>query len=241
MSVRKLTANFLTALVLICGSTSVVHGQNYQHVPPMQDPMAFDPDFRWFEPIYDMDLLDLKPIQRASTGWFGTYDRLAMYGSRPELDDPNTSERPYDGGRGNRYEAGFMIPDVEQGWFVTYTDIGVHKFFTVTRERLNRVNVDELQGDPDPAQPPFGYPVPAADGNTGGLNTRTYFVQDSENYVSYSSYELAKSWRMEPFHYGGILEPMVGFRWMQVQDLNARQVYTSTWISTWSRRAAIRR
>ena len=32
---------------------------------------------------------------------------------------------------------------------------------------------------------------------------------------------------MEPFHYGGILEPLVGFRWMQIADLNARQTYVS--------------
>jgi hypothetical protein len=33
---------------------------------------------------------------------------------------------------------------------------------------------------------------------------------------------------MEPYHYGGILEPMVGFRWMRVKDFNIRDTYNSS-------------
>ena len=92
MSVRKLTANILTALALLGGFSSA-QAQTDVYVPVANDMFAFDPDFRWFEPIHDMDLLDRKPSQRATTGWYTTYDRLVMQGSRPELDDPNASDR----------------------------------------------------------------------------------------------------------------------------------------------------
>ncbi len=226
MSVRKLTANLLMALVLLAGFNSV-HAQHGGHIPIATDPLAFDPDFRWFEPMTDLDFVDLKPAQRVKTGWFATYDRLYLYGSRPEVDDPNSTDRLLDSGWGNRYEVGFVMPVEEEGWIFTWTETSVGEFFTVPRERLNRFNEAQLEGEPDPAQPPFGFPVPAADGNTGGLNTRTYFIQDSDNVVDYNSYELVKTWRMEPFHYGGILEPTVGFRWMRINDLNARQLYVS--------------
>ncbi len=224
MSVRKLTANVLTALVLLCGY-STVHAQKFL---PYEDPLAFDPDFRWFEPISDMDLADLKPIKRANTGWFATYDRLNLYATRPTLDNPNRSEKAMDGGLGNRYQFGYMIPYQDTGWLLSYTTLGIGGFFTTPRERINIINVDALEGDPTTPMPPFGFADPPTDNNTPGLYQRTYFLQESENVISYESYEIAKTWRMEPFHYGGILEPMIGFRWMRVNDLNAKQQYNSS-------------
>jgi len=88
MSVRKLTASLLTALVLLGGVASV----GAQEYAPVADPFAFDPDFQWFEPVYDMDLADMKPNKRAHNGWFGTYDRMNMYFSRPETDEPDIAE-----------------------------------------------------------------------------------------------------------------------------------------------------
>lgn len=50
-------------------------------------------------------------------------------------------------------------------------------------------------------------------------------MQDTENVMDFDSYELNKTWRMEPYHYGGILEPMIGMRWSRLEDLNSRQQY----------------
>ncbi|TWU02286.1 hypothetical protein [Stieleria varia] len=226
MSVRKLTASLLTALLMLSGfATASVSAQEHF---PAADPLAFDPDFRWFEPIYDMDLADLKPKHRANTGWFATYDRLNLYGSRPELNDPQVAETKLDSGWGHRYEIGYMLPDVDSGWLFSSVQSGVGEFFTVARERVNRVNEDGFQLGDGLAGPPFGFIVPAADDNTPGLNTRTYFVQDTENVFSFNSYELSKTWRMEPYHYGGIMEPMVGLRWFRIEDLDSRQNYISS-------------
>ncbi|NNE00692.1 MAG: hypothetical protein HKN47_25535, partial [Pirellulaceae bacterium] len=225
MSVRKLTAGLLTALALLGGVSTTAQAQ--EHLP-VADPFEFDPDFRWFEPMHQMDFDDMKPSKRANSGWFGSYDRTRLWASRPELDDPNVSETKLDPGWGHRYEVGFMRPDVDKGWLFNWSRIGIGKYFTIERERVNRINTDQLGGTPANQAPPFGFIVPEGDGNTPGLNTRTYFIQDSENVVNYDAYELNKTWRMEPYRYGGILEPLVGVRWMRVTDVNTLQTYNSS-------------
>jgi hypothetical protein len=222
MSVRKLTASLLTVLALLGGVASVQAQHPRQH---LADPFEFDPDFRWFEPVWDMDLADLKPKKRAHTGWFATYDRLNLYGSRPEIDEPRISEEKIDNGWGHRYEIGYMTRD-DHGWLfnATYGDVG--KFVTVRQERINRYI--EPDDDPPYRAPPFGIPVRQREGNNFGFNFRFYDIQDTENVFSYDFYELNKTWRLEPYHYGGILEPMVGVRWMRLNDTNAFQQYNST-------------
>ncbi|MCG8650895.1 MAG: hypothetical protein MI861_13740, partial [Pirellulales bacterium] len=169
----------------------------------MADPFAFDPDFKWFEPVYDMDLADMKPKKRAPTGWFATYDRLNLHGSRPETDEPGTSETLLDNGWGNRYEIGFMLPAEQNGWMFTWTETNVGAFQVVRRERLNRVNDEDLTGMGGNVGPPFGEIVPQREQNNRGFNERFYDITDTENQFSVDSYELNKTWRLEPYHYGG--------------------------------------
>ena len=222
MSVRKLTASLLTALAILGGVASV---QAQEHFP-VADPFEFEPDFQWFEPINAMDLADMKPQKRAHNGWFATYDRLNLYGSRPELDEPGISETKLDSGWGWRYEIGYMLPGEDSGWCFNYTHTGVGKFFTVRKERLNRF-IDPDGGDL-PVAPPFGVLVNQAEGNNLGYNTRFIPVNDTENVFGYNHYELNKVWRLEPYHYGGILEPMVGVRAIHIRDLNSFQDYQSS-------------
>ncbi len=228
MSVRKLTASLLLVLAML-GGAPASHAQEYV---PVADPFAFDPDFRWFEPVYDMDLADMKPKKRAPTGWFSTYDRLNLYGSRPELSEPGISETLLDNGWGHRYEIGFMLPGKKSGWLFNWTTSRVGAVKTVRRERLNRINTDQLGGGGGGGQggtvgPPFGEIVRQVEQNNRGHNFRFYDIADTENSFHYKSYELNKTWRMEPYHYGGILEPMVGLRWMRFRDINGFQVYNS--------------
>ncbi|MEM1069747.1 MAG: BBP7 family outer membrane beta-barrel protein [Planctomycetota bacterium] len=222
MSVRKLTASLLTALAMLSGA-AMASAQQYA---PFADPFAFDPDFRWFEPVYDMDLAEMKAKKRAPTGWFATYDRLSLNGSRPEVDEPGSSEYLLDNGWGHRYEIGFMLPGEDNGWMFNWTTNDVGRSFTVRQERLNRF-IDPDDGF-DPVAPPFGVAVRQEEDNNVGYNFRFYDVSDSENIVDYDSYELNKVWRLEPYHYGGILEPMIGFRWMRVVDDNLFDTYTNT-------------
>jgi len=227
MSVRKLTARLLTALILLGGLTSV----DAQEYAPVVDPFAFDPDFHWFEPVTDMDLADLKPDKRAHDGWFATYDRLNLYGSRPELAEAGINETKLDSGWGHRYEIGYMLPGKDNGWLFNWTRNRVGAFFSVRQERLNRFNGDQViggGGGGGVTAPPFGTIVREEEGNNFGYNFRFYDVSDTENLIGYDSYELNKTWRMEPYHYGGILEPMVGFRWMRLKDTNSFQDYQSS-------------
>ncbi|QDT11617.1 hypothetical protein [Planctomycetes bacterium K23_9] len=224
MSVRKLTAGLLTALALLGGFGTV----QANDLLTIADPFEFDPDFRWFEPTYQLDLEDMKPKQRAHYGWFGTYDRMALFTSRPELDDPDTAENKLDGGWGHRYEVGFMSDSGDKGWTFNWTRHSVGKYITNARERVNRLDLDELAGTPANPDPIFGFTTPQGDGNTRGYNTRTYFIQDSENVLNYNAYELNRTWRMEAYHYGGILEPMLGLRYMKVSDINTVQNYRSS-------------
>ena len=213
MSVRKLTASLLTALMMFGGAASV---RAQEHVPPA-DPFAFDPDFRWFEPVYDMDLADMKPSKRANTGWYATYDRLNLYGSRPETSDPSASEEQLDSGWGDRYQVGYMLADEDNGWMFTYTDMGVGKFHRVRRQRLSNT-IDE--GEDPLADAIFTREEPLA--------VSPYVdILDSQNVFSFDSFELNKTWRLEPYHYGGILEPMVGVRWIRLEDVNAFQTFSS--------------
>jgi hypothetical protein len=227
MSVRKLTARICGSLVLLCGLATA----NAQEHVPVADPFEFDPDFRWFEPIYQADLMDMKPSKRANYGWFATYDRLNLYGSRPELFGPNGIQRGetrLDSGWGNRYELGFMLPEEDNGWLFSWIDTTVNKYDKTRRERLNRLNEDDLEGDATNPAPPFGFEAIERDGNNLGYNYRFVDFGRSENHVEFDSYELSKTWRLEPYHYGGILEPLAGIRWFRIEDTNVFQSFIST-------------
>jgi len=225
MSVRKLTARICGSLVLLCGLASA----NAQEHLPLADPFEFDPDFRWFEPIYDADLADMKPKKRANHGWFASYDRLNLYGSRPELEsNAQGLESGLDSGWGHRYEIGYMLPTEDNGWLFSWVNNGVGEFFTVRQERANRINEDQLEGEATNAAPPFGFEAIPGVANNLGYNYRFVDVQDTLNVFEFDSYELSKSWRLEPYHYGGILEPLVGIRWFRINDTNADSNFVSS-------------
>lgn len=194
-----------------------------QHTSPIQDPFAFDPDFNWFEPIYQADFEDMKPTKRANRGWFAGYDRMMLYVSRPEGEPGETK---LDEGWGNRYDLGFMTDD-DNGWAMTYFDLnGPNSYDGFRRERLNRFNADQeivVLGVSDGGDATIGI-FPETDRNNPGYNTRFVEVRDSLNVMDFNSFELNKTWRLEPYHYGGMLEPLVGFRYMSLdstfQDMN---------------------
>lgn len=236
MSVRKLTASLFTALALL--GTIAPASAGAPGAPehfPVADPFAFDPDFRWFEPVYDLDLADMKPKKRAHSGWFATYDRLNLYGSRPEISRPDTNRTMLDNGWGYRYQIGYMLPGEDNGWLFNWTRSRVGAFEGYNQERLNRWNGDQViggGGGNGVTGLPFGEVVRQEEGNTRGYNYRWYNVQDTANVIGYDSYELSKTWRLEPYHYGGIMEPMVGLRWMRILDTNGVSSYQSSAQST---------
>ena len=223
MSVRKLASSVLVALALLGGATI----SDAKDPINVVDPFEFDPDFRWFEPVYDLDLADMKPEKRAHSGWFATYDRLNLFAGRPDVFRPDTAQEKLDSGWGHRYEVGFMLPGDNNGWLFNWTNMNVAATDTIRQERLNRYIAPDNDEYPPPG-PPFGFPVRLEEANNLGYNFRFYDVGQTLNVFHYQSYELNKTWRMVPYHYGGIAEPLVGIRYMSVQDLNGFNNYVSS-------------
>ncbi|MCG8648851.1 MAG: BBP7 family outer membrane beta-barrel protein, partial [Pirellulales bacterium] len=73
----------------------------------------------------------------------------------------------------------------------------------------------------------FGFEAIPGISNNLGHPRRFVDEMQSENVIYFDSYELSKTWRLKPYHYGGILEPLVGVRWMRLRDINAFQSYSS--------------
>jgi hypothetical protein len=57
-------------------------------------------------------------------------------------------------------------------------------------------------------------------------NPRRYLLTDSINNLKFSSFELNRVWRRKQFHNGGVLEPFIGFRYMNFKDFGRRDNYT---------------
>lgn len=228
MSVRKLTLGLLALVATVAGMRTINAqdaGHYAGHYVPVVDPFAFDPDFRWFEPIYDADLSDMRPSKRANTGWFATFDRMYLYVTRPES---GNSHFKHDNAWGNRFDIGFMLEE-DNGWLATFSQIeNPDVANTVRVNRINRLNSDDLlDGEPEFVDV-RGNLVPADDRNNFGFSERLYFPGRSLNIVRLKGFELNKTFRLEPYHYGGILEPMIGVRYAGIEDRTFNRAYQST-------------
>lgn len=226
MSVQKLTLGLMVTVAIFC-ATQTASAQTGEYLP-FADPMEFDPDFRWFEPVTAMDLADMRPRQRASTGWFAGFDKMNLYISRPEN---VPSYYQLDDGWGDRVDIGYMTED-HHGWLASFMNInGPNATRTTRRERINRVNPDDVLGadtDDDASLDLRGQLLPKSDRNAPGLSERVYFPGTSLNILEMNSIELNKTFRLEPYHYGGVLEPMIGLRYMHIEDVFFSSNYAST-------------
>lgn len=213
----------LTAGLFAVSAGSVAEAQHGHHLPA-HDPLMLDADYQWFEPITAADLADLKPSKRANTGWYGGVDFMQLWLTRPEN---QASRSLMDRGTGHRLDIGYML-DNDHGWGMTYMGMDVAAYDGYDRERLNRYNLDALTGsDSAVVGPPWGLIEPRTDDNNFGFNNRFVAMRDSENVADFHSLELNKTWRLEPYHYGGMLEPMVGLRYMRFADTYQRMTYTN--------------
>lgn len=202
----------LVAILALAAIPSTVRGQAWH---PFADPMEHDPDWQFFAPV-DADYLEeLSPRKRAHTGFFGSYDREYTLVSR---------SRQENGGGDftwtNRYEVGVMN-EKDHGWLFTARHMGGPNVYErVPQPRINLLNAD----DDDPLNPV----LPRVDRNDPILRERTYILGDSLNVAAFSSLELNKTWRMEPYRYGGILEPLIGLRYSNFQDYSVNQAYATS-------------
>ncbi len=211
MSVLKMFKR-LVALVAFMAFSPSVFGQVYH---PFAEPLEFNPDWQFFAPVDVDSLMELPNRKRANTGWFGTYDREYLALSRPNI---SQSAANSDFGWGNRYDLGFMTDD-RTGWLVSARHFGANTFETQYQERINRVNTADTGAQPNPV-------TPFIDQNDPQFRTRVYLLANSLNVASTSNIELNKTWRREPYRYGGIIEPMVGLRYTNFADHAQNQSYT---------------
>ena len=207
---------------------------------PFTEPDHFGPDLQFFAPF---DASDYGGGDPPNIGFFFDYSRLYWNVQRPsqrpinrvglendfgtalniplhQLGDMGllgfTGNRPtgYDGDFtwGNRYDFGYMTED-DHGWLASMTHIagpaeGVH----VRQERINRRSTtDTPPQNPDPI--------------LQDRNPRYYDLQASLNQARFSNVELNKVWRRKEFHLGGVLEPMVGARFMTFKDIYRQDGY----------------
>jgi hypothetical protein len=213
MSVLKSTIRFCV-LAAASLSGSWLFGQAYH---PFAEPLEFDPDWQIFAPVHLQDVQELTPRQRMNQGWFLSYDRMMQGFSRPRNEGGTSS---IDSAWGNRWDVG--IATDKGGWLASVTRVnGPSNYDRQLQSRINLFNEDD---EGDPINPLF----PAGFRNDPQTGERSYFLQDSVNAGTYSNFEFSKTWRMTPYRYGGVLEPLVGLRFSDFKDIARDDNYTTT-------------
>ncbi len=208
MSVLQRTIRmFVLAALAVAGQTGLA--QEGYH--PFSEPMAFDPDWQFFAPVQLQDLQDLTARQRANTGYYLTYDRMNIGLNRSETE---SSSNKIDFTWGNRFDFGWMNSK-ESGWMFSAMNVsGPNVYNQYEQQRLNQFIAIAANN----AILPIAFQNDFAD-------ERKYIIQDSVNVGSFASFEANKVWRMEPYRYGGILEPMLGMRYAFFGDGAANDSY----------------
>ncbi len=214
MSVLQRTLRmFVLAAAAMAGQLGFADGGYH----PFSEPLEFNPDWQLFAPVQMQDLEELSIRQRAKHGLYLTYDRVYTGVSRSTTEPAGYA---MDMTWGNRYDLGWMTND-ESGWNFTIQNVGgPNAYNSVLQQRLNAVEPTDLN---DPANP-F---VPQAFGNDPYYLERVYEIKDSLNVASLSSFEFNKSWRFEPYRYGGMLEPMIGMRYLGFTDTSRFDTYNT--------------
>lgn len=172
---------------------------------PFAESMEIDPDYQWFAPVDMQELDELSARKRANKGWFISYDRLHFGMDRPDI---GAQASKIDMTWGNRWDFGFMS-EKESGLLFSFTHVSGPNVYEDVRH--TRTFLPAITDDLFPAvRPRFPYDPSYGDG--------TILERQSVNVATFSSFEANKTWRLEPYRYGGILEPLAGFRYMQLND-----------------------
>ena len=207
MALLKNTLRTLVLAAMAATGTMVVADQPYH---PFAEPMSYDPDWQFFAPVDVQDLDDASARQRARTGWYVSAERVQYALDRPRSEiEPNKLDRTW----GNRFAFGFMS-EQDSGIDFNFTHVsGPNVYAGPTGFRLlqpgtNQANIfnfpqlsERLEFDP-------------------GFGDGTFRVRNSLNVASLGSFEANKTWRLKPYQHGGILEPLVGFRYIDFTDRN---------------------
>ena len=213
-------------LAALAMSSQVGYSQDGYH--PFSEPMEFDPDWQFFAPVQTQDFEDVTTRQRANNGFFLTYDRMRFGMSRSATEAASSA---IDFTWGNRFDFGWMKSD-ESGWMFSTSHVGGPNASNV----LEQQRLNQFVNQADGGNGPTGLPSQATNGPLPFLpyyfrndidGERLYQLFDSVNIASFTSFEANKVWRMEPYRYGGILEPMIGLRYVNLGDTAHNDTYTT--------------
>jgi hypothetical protein len=197
---------FVLAAMAVAGQ--VGFAQEGYH--PFSEPMSFDPDWQFFAPVQMQDLQDLSARKRANHGLYVAYDRERIGVNRSTSEASNNK---IDYTWGNRWDFGWMNTK-DSGWSFTALQVsGPNVYNQYEQQRLNQFIA--VATNPT-LQIPFQNDI---------STQRKFIIQDSVNVGSFATFEANKVWRMEPYRYGGILEPMVGLRYAFFGDGAANDTY----------------
>jgi hypothetical protein len=182
----------LAAVWLVLQATASAQPKE-QQFSPFLDPGYFQPDFQFFAPA---EVYDFGGEEKPNYGLYVAFDRTYVNVSRPIDEFSFGSEGQGDFTWGNRMEVGYMMDD-PAGWQAV--------LWHVNGPNENFANSE------------FGEMVQNFAGDTLTLDF-TGATFNSINQLKMSSFELNRVWRLKPFHNGSILEPLLGYRYMNVRD-----------------------
>ncbi len=215
----------VAGLTAILGLSAAVPSEAAQPFHPFAESMNIDPDYQWFAPVDMQELNELSARKRANRGWFVAYDRLHFGLNRPET-TAQTSK--IDMTWGNRWDLGFMS-EKDRGWLFSFTHVSGPNVYDDTRIVRGPLPTTAGGANSPAPQNVFLTSFPAFIARfpfDPAFGDGTFLNRQSVNVASLSSFEANKTWRFEPYRYGGILEPLVGFRYMQFNDYAVAQLYT---------------
>ncbi len=139
------------------------------------------------------------------------------------------------GGRfneGNRLDVGFMADaggGAASGWMFSASTVGGATLYeVVTTQRIGVLNsTDGNYGNNELGQAPGTNPpvFPLQDRNDWESGAFDWYVAVAISDTQVSGFELNKSFRLAPLHYGATIEPFVGFRYIQIDDRTQRDTY----------------
>jgi hypothetical protein len=196
----------LAAIVMVLGLAGTAAAQRFE---PFIDPGYFDPDFQFFAPA---EVGDFGGQDFQNTGVYFDYDKMYVAVTRPN--DPYSFQSQHDSDFtwGNRYEIGYMTEE-DNGWQA------IHWHLSGPAEVFDNALFVRLIDGMAPG---------------GGAITHEFlepFAVDTVNAMRLSSLELNKTWRRKQFHHGAVLEPLIGYRYMNLKDRFQRQTATEVLIN----------
>jgi hypothetical protein len=174
---------------------------------PFVDFGAFEHDFQFFAPA---EVNDFGGEEKPHTGFYVTFDRTNVAVTRPIDRFSFGSENRTDFTWGNRMELGYMKGD-PSGWQ------GVLWHVNGPNERTNNSEfIEQFQNSDASAIQQFVVPGD----------------HESINELKMSSFELNKVFRLKPYHNGTILEPLLGYRYINLRDYFQRETFQEVNVPT---------